>query len=128
MCKNEYRSRSRRGTPESISEELIRQVADPGMTDPYFSNPIDRKQFEKELSAAIERLEWPHRQCFILRFQEGLPIKEISEIAGCPEGTVKSRLYYAIRKLSGQLKIFQTGDRKKNRRKTCSKSTCDEKQ
>ncbi|MEM9917566.1 MAG: RNA polymerase sigma factor [Bacteroidota bacterium] len=129
MCKNEYRTRSRRGTTESLSDELVRQLADPGMTDPYFSNAIDRKAFDQSLSEAIERLEWPHRQCFILRYQEGLPVKDIGDIVGCPVGTVKSRLYYSVRKLSEQLKTFQPSASKKSKKGNgCQKSICDEKQ
>ncbi|MEO1513866.1 MAG: sigma-70 family RNA polymerase sigma factor [Bacteroidota bacterium] len=129
MCKNEYRSRSRRGSTESMSEEIIRQLADPGMADPYFSNPIDRDSFDKELTQAIEQLEWPHRQCFVLRYQDELPIKQISEIVGCPEGTVKSRLYYATRKLSERLKSYQEGrPRQAKKGGACKKTICDEKQ
>ena len=42
-----------------------------------------------------------------LRYQEELSIKEISEVMDCPEGTVKSRLYYALRKLSDKLQVFK---------------------
>jgi len=42
-----------------------------------------------------------------LRYQEELSIKEISEVMECPEGTVKSRLYYALRKLSDKLQVFR---------------------
>jgi len=47
-------------------------------------------------------------QCstFILRFQENLSIKEISQILDCSEGTTKSRLFYVTQKLSSKLKQF----------------------
>jgi len=35
-----------------------------------------------------------YQTTFLLRFQENLTIKEISEILECSEGTVKSRLFH----------------------------------
>ncbi len=37
-----------------------------------------------------------------------MSIKEISEIMECSEGTVKSRLFYATKKLSEKLKKFSS--------------------
>ena len=37
---------------------------------------------------------------------EEMSIKEISEALGISEGTVKSRLFYTLKKLSEKLKVF----------------------
>lgn len=39
------------------------------------------------------------REAVVLRFIEGMGIPEIAQIAECPEGTVKSRIFYGLRKL-----------------------------
>ncbi|MEO0639360.1 MAG: sigma factor-like helix-turn-helix DNA-binding protein [Bacteroidota bacterium] len=33
-------------------------------------------------------------------------MKEISQIADCSEGTVKSRLFYALKKLAQNMQVF----------------------
>jgi RNA polymerase sigma-70 factor (ECF subfamily) len=42
-----------------------------------------------------------------LKHIDGLSIKEIAEIMSINEGTVKSRLFYAIKKLAEELKMFE---------------------
>ncbi len=70
------------------------------------SEKIDMKLFELELKAKLMQLDETHREVFLLRFQQDLPISEIAELMGCPEGTVKSRLFYTLKALSVQLKVF----------------------
>ncbi|MFC1746814.1 sigma factor-like helix-turn-helix DNA-binding protein, partial [Candidatus Neomarinimicrobiota bacterium] len=49
----------------------------------------------EHLHWALGRLSLPHREVLILHFLEDFSLAEIAEIAGVPEGTVKSRLHYA---------------------------------
>ena len=55
--------------------------------------------FDMEDAAAIHRaldnLEPKHKEVLTLYFLEDFSISEISLVTDCPEGTVKSRLYYA---------------------------------
>jgi RNA polymerase sigma-70 factor (ECF subfamily) len=67
---------------------------------------IDRRRLEKALSEELEKLDDGHRSAFLLRHQESLSIKEIGEILGCSEGTIKSRLFYTTRKLASKLGAF----------------------
>lgn len=46
---------------------------------------------------ALDRLALAHREVLTLHFLEDLSIEEIADVIGVPEGTVKSRLYYARR-------------------------------
>ncbi|HLY98967.1 MAG TPA: RNA polymerase sigma factor [Candidatus Angelobacter sp.] len=46
---------------------------------------------------ALNYLEPKHREVLVLYFLEDLSLAEIAVVAGCSEGTVKSRLYYAKR-------------------------------
>jgi RNA polymerase sigma-70 factor (ECF subfamily) len=49
--------------------------------------------------AALEGLPPEQREVVVLAFYEGLSYREIAELLGVPEGTVKSRMYFAKRKL-----------------------------
>ena len=44
---------------------------------------------------ALAQLSFEHREALTLRFLEGMTIDEIADVAGCNEGTAKSRLHYA---------------------------------
>jgi len=49
---------------------------------------------------AVEELPTQQREVVFLAFYEGLPYQEIAGIIGVPEGTVKSRMYHAKRRLA----------------------------
>lgn len=99
MCKNEYRSfRVREDYRLSAFLEISGRFEG--------SEKMDMKLFEQELTAKLSLLDEPHREVFLLRFREELSISEIAEMMGCPEGTVKSRLFYTLKALSAQLKVF----------------------
>lgn len=100
MCKNEYRKNSRHPMTNQIPEMANTECFE------YLPDPIDRDFFEHQLKSAVNQLEDTHKQCFILRYQEGMSVKEISDIMEIPEGTVKSRLYYSMKKLAGKLQVF----------------------
>jgi RNA polymerase sigma-70 factor (ECF subfamily) len=53
------------------------------------------------LAHALARLDADHRIVVILRFGADLTVAEIAQRTGEREGTVKSRLYYALRQLRG---------------------------
>jgi len=100
MCKNAYRS-------QQVRNIMVR--AEPGMEGPTVAadeGGVDRALFQNGLKQEIAQMSESHREVLVLRFQEELPIKEISEVMGCSEGTVKSRLFYALKKLNGRLKAF----------------------
>ena len=65
------------------------------------SDYVEDKIYLEEL---LKLLDVEHRQVLILKYVEQLSIKEISNKLDIPEGTVKSRLFYAIEKIRIQLK------------------------
>ncbi|MEL6591399.1 MAG: RNA polymerase sigma factor [Bacteroidota bacterium] len=100
MCKNAYRS-------QQVRSIMVR--AEPNLEGPAIGpddGGVDRELFQAGLEQEIAQLSDSHREVLVLRFQEELPIKEISEIMACSEGTVKSRLFYALKKLNGKLRAF----------------------
>ena len=46
---------------------------------------------------AIESLPMQQKEVLLLRYYHGFPEAEVSEILGCPRGTVKSRLHQAVK-------------------------------
>jgi len=110
MCKNEYRSREiRRNAQQNgrVTETAIQLNAEAKTED-----EIDRIQFKKRLIKEVQELDADQRNVFLLRFQENLSIKEIGKILNCPEGTVKSRLFYLTRRLAIKLKDFDPSEEK----------------
>jgi RNA polymerase sigma-70 factor (ECF subfamily) len=55
------------------------------------------------LEAALAALPAEQREVFLLREQGGLGFREISEVTGVPENTVKSRMRYALEGLRRSL-------------------------
>jgi len=91
MCKNEfrrvqYRENAVLPTVEIFTDDLP-QLLDDAMT-------------AAALRSCMEQLDLPQKDCFVLRYQEDSSVREISEILGLPEGTVKSRLHRALQKVS----------------------------
>jgi RNA polymerase sigma-70 factor (ECF subfamily) len=55
----------------------------------------EEQEWRQALHQAIDDLPLRHRAVIVLYYLEGLSLKEIASVIGVPEGTVKSRLYYA---------------------------------
>lgn len=53
---------------------------------------------------ALDEIDAKHREALVLHFLDTLSIGEIASVVGCPEGTVKSRIYYAKQALKEILK------------------------
>jgi len=104
MCKNEYRKMDIRKDVaiEAYSEYLFED------DEPSFENAEpDLNQFTKELFEELQSFDEIHKTAFLLRYREGLPVKEIGQILEISEGTVKSRLFYTRRKLSEKLSKYR---------------------
>ncbi|WNJ20891.1 RNA polymerase sigma factor [Pontibacter sp. G13] len=101
MVKNEYRRRDVRKIMSNHGDMAHLTVSE--LMDEL---RIDRETFEGVLQNELTRLSENHREVFVLRFQEGMSIREISQIMTCSEGTVKSRIFYALKKLANSLKAF----------------------
>lgn len=87
MCKNEFRR-------QEVNLKYIEQAKSSYNNTHYLNNA------EKLLSESIKQMSQEQRSLIVLRFKIKLSIKEIAEIIDCPEGTVKSRLFYATKELA----------------------------
>lgn len=80
-----------------LDESAGDSLADPGPDpDALAALAIDRER----LAQALQALPAPHRAVVELVFYHGLAQAEVAQILGCPLGTVKSRLHYALRALA----------------------------
>ena len=64
-------------------------------------------ELQARLARAIETLREDQREVFLMRQYSNLPFKEIAQIVGVPENTVKSRMRYALEHLRRALSEYQ---------------------
>ena len=89
---DEVRKRIRlRNLREKLAEENRR--AEPIQADAPYTGASD------DLQAALSQLSEAHREVVVLGMLQDLPYTEVSEILGVPVGTVKSRMFHALRTL-----------------------------
>ncbi|MBN1836006.1 MAG: sigma-70 family RNA polymerase sigma factor [Spirochaetales bacterium] len=91
------RKRRRRRAP---AERDVDSLADPrsdGASDPQAA--AVRAEGERLAAAALGELRREYREVFVLRQVQGLSVREVAEILGIPEGTVKTNLHRARRRL-----------------------------
>jgi len=71
----------------------------------------DRKSVNKELHETMQRavaaLSEEQREVFLMREILDLPFKQIADVVGVPENTVKSRMRYALEKLRLELDEYK---------------------
>jgi RNA polymerase sigma-70 factor (ECF subfamily) len=93
MCKNEYQKmQTREIIVRHEGQEVPAENKEPG-------HVMDARILENHVQAFIDELDEDTRSMFIMRYREELPIREISNITGINEGTVKSSLFYARKKI-----------------------------
>lgn len=95
-----YAKKQKKSVPvDNIFEKLQNKNNDESI-EKYIIN-----QQSQMLRTEIENLELKQRTVIILYYFNGLSVKEIANIIGCFEGTVKSRLYSARKKLKCSLLV-----------------------
>lgn len=67
--------------------------------DPIASERMECEQEEVHIHRALQRLPLEDREVLLLSRFEQMKYKEIAEILGCAEGTVKARVHHALKKL-----------------------------
>lgn len=79
-------------------------VADSG---PAVDRQVIGQQLKGRIEEAVARLNEEQREVFLMREYLNLPFKEIADIVGCPENTVKSRMRYALERLRQELEEYR---------------------
>jgi RNA polymerase sigma-70 factor, ECF subfamily len=109
---NEREKRLHRIRPMSLErssssgEESTIDPADPaGRTPPQAA--LDR-ELGAHIASAVARLPEKLRETWALAVAQGLPYPEVAEILDIPVGTVKSRMFQAVRRLRDDLTPYAT--------------------
>jgi RNA polymerase sigma-70 factor (ECF subfamily) len=94
----------RRGVDDEGPAMVETVAADDVPTDDRAAAP----QIRQRIARAIDLLPEDQREVFLMRQINGLSFKEIGDIVGAPENTVKSRMRYALEKLRQDLADFNS--------------------
>ncbi|MCX7919303.1 MAG: sigma-70 family RNA polymerase sigma factor [bacterium] len=73
-------------------------------------NQMETKELNQQITYAISKLPKQQQLVFILRFIYEMPISEIAESVSCSEGSVKSNVFHALRKMRKELAKLQKGE------------------
>ncbi|MBX3209896.1 MAG: RNA polymerase sigma factor [Labilithrix sp.] len=112
LCIDHLRKRALRKHPsldESRGEEgdgptLGEQTADPRAS---VEREATGTELKERIARAVDTLPDEQREVFLMREIANLPFKEIAEITGVPENTVKSRMRYALERLQEHLAEYE---------------------
>jgi RNA polymerase sigma-70 factor (ECF subfamily) len=88
ICRNRLR-RSTRWQTQDISDDLLTVRGDP------YDQAVDRDL----IGTALKSLSPEHRLVVALRYYRDLSVAEIADRLGVRQGTVSSRLHYAVKRL-----------------------------
>ena len=87
----------RKRSEEELDEEAAAAIEDPG-DDPEVA--VQKKDKSEVLRKAIAQLSPEHREIIDLVYYHEKSVEEVAEIVGIPENTVKTRMFYARKKLA----------------------------
>jgi RNA polymerase sigma-70 factor (ECF subfamily) len=91
----------RRKPNEELNEEAAEAIEDPA-DDPEVA--IEKKDKGAILRKCLSGLSAEHREIIDLVYYHEKSVEEVAEIVGIPENTVKTRMFYARKKLAELLK------------------------
>ncbi len=97
LYKNDMR---RRKLDQHFRETAITETS---VEMPAADRKMEIQSSVKLVHQYLEKLDPEVKTIFLLRHAGELTIPEIARATGCPEGTVKSRLFYAMKKMSENL-------------------------
>jgi RNA polymerase sigma-70 factor, ECF subfamily len=112
LCIDHLRKRALRKHPsldESRGDDgegptLGEQTADPRAS---VEREATGTELKERIARAVDKLPDEQREVFLMREIANLPFKEIAEITGVPENTVKSRMRYALERLQEALSEYE---------------------
>ncbi|MFL5043407.1 MAG: sigma-70 family RNA polymerase sigma factor [Xanthobacteraceae bacterium] len=91
----------RRKPEEELDEETAEAIEDPA-DDP--ETTVQKKDKGEILRKCLSALSSDHREIIDLVYYHEKSVEEVAEMVGIPEATVKTRMFYARKKLSELLK------------------------
>lgn len=101
QCYNHTRNTNNRARLKDDAAKQIETVEYPTV-----NTELDKKIFTQEIEQLLHTLSQKEQLLLTLRFQQELPIKEIAQIMELPEGSVKSGIYYLLKKIAVKIPHF----------------------
>ena len=89
-------ARARSIRPEPASDEAIRRATDGAAST---EDRLEQALLTWQIEEALRRIGDDHRRVVVETYFRRRPYAEVAAGLGIPEGTVKSRVYYALRAL-----------------------------
>ena len=108
-CAISYRKKRNRERHRSIEEAAEKETgwyripADPKLGP---DDLIDTTEIREQIQSSMEALPLMQRVVFTLRFLQDFKIREIAQIIGCSEGTVKNYLFRSTQKMRMHLLAY----------------------
>ncbi len=100
LCKNEYRH-------ETVRQAYVEELRQREEATDEPTKAMERDELRQRLRQAVQSLPTAQRDAFLLHYDEELTISEVAHIVGCPEGTVKSRLYAALESVKRMMNEYK---------------------
>lgn len=97
IARHRLLDRLRKRRPQPVDIDDLDEVL--ASDDESAFERLARQQRAEHVAYCLEKLGDEHRECMHLVFFEELPLAEIAQIQGCPENTVKTRLFHARQKM-----------------------------
>jgi RNA polymerase sigma-70 factor, ECF subfamily len=97
IARHKALSARRRRTDAELDDELASSLVDPA-DDPELV--LQKKNRAEVLRQSLARLSPEHGEVIDLVYYHGKSVKEVAEIIGIAEATVKTRMFYARKKLA----------------------------
>lgn len=72
---------------------------------------LERRELQRIVQSALQCISAAHREVILLYQFQGFSYEEIAGLLGCPLGTVKSRIHYAMKHLEQVLDPVMRADR-----------------
>ena len=91
----------RRRPDEELDDETAEAIEDPS-DDPEVV--LDKKDKSAAIRKCLEKLSAEHREIIDLVYYHEKSVEEVAKIVGIPENTVKTRMFYARKRLAELLK------------------------
>ena len=91
----------RRRPDEELDDETAEAIEDPS-DDPEVA--LEKKDKSAAIRKCLERLSAEHREIVDLVYYHEKSVEEVAQIVGIPENTVKTRMFYARKRLAELLK------------------------
>jgi RNA polymerase sigma-70 factor (ECF subfamily) len=91
----------RRQPEEELSEDVAEAIEDPSDSPEV---AVQKKDTSEVLRKCLSELSTEHREIIDLVYYHEKSIEEVAQIVGIPENTVKTRMFYARKKLAELLK------------------------